>query len=90
MLKRGSRLNIWKRRWFILTEQYLAWYKNPLAKLPIRVLLWGHVDKIAECNRREAGDYFCLQLDTRKRYAFGIDKRKTYILSFSSPNDRQE
>jgi len=90
MLKRGSRLKIWKRRWFILTDQYLAWYKNPSAKVPIRVLLWTYVEKIAECNRREGGDYFCLQLDTRKRYAFGIDKRKSYILSFSSLEDRQE
>jgi len=89
MLKRGS-IKVWKRRWFILTEQYLAWYKNPSAKVPIRVLLWGNVDKISECSRREAGDYFCLQLDTSKRNAFGIDRRKSYILSFSSPEDRQE
>jgi len=90
MLKRGSRLKIWKRRWFILTDQYLAWYKNPSAKVPIRVLLWTYVEKFTECNRREGGDYFCIQLDTRKRYAFGIDKRKSYILSFSSLEDRQE
>ena len=75
MLKQGSKVKSWKRRWFIFFESgQLAYYANPKAPKCLDKL---HVDRVA--SYPGAGKQNCLAVDTgKRRLLFCADNEADY------------
>jgi len=83
VLKRGSKSNLWKRRWCTVAKQYLAWYEYPDSTSALHILLWKDVLAVEESTYQDSGDYFCFKLLTAKN-----GKDKVYFFSTVSEEDR--
>ncbi|XP_059803754.1 pleckstrin homology domain-containing family A member 1 isoform X3 [Hemitrygon akajei] len=52
-VKQGAVMKNWKRRYFILDENSISYYKSDLDKEPLRSIPLKEVNKVQECKQRE-------------------------------------
>ncbi|XP_069755909.1 pleckstrin homology domain-containing family A member 1 isoform X5 [Narcine bancroftii] len=52
-VKQGAVMKNWKRRYFILDENTISYYKSDLDKEPLRSIPLKEVNKVQECKQRE-------------------------------------
>ncbi|XP_032889674.1 pleckstrin homology domain-containing family A member 1 isoform X3 [Amblyraja radiata] len=52
-VKQGAVMKNWKRRYFILDENSISYYKSDLDKEPLRCIPLKEVNKVQECKQRE-------------------------------------
>ncbi|KAK7918734.1 hypothetical protein WMY93_010018 [Mugilogobius chulae] len=52
-VKQGAVMKTWKRRWFLLDENALSYFKSDLEREPLRAIPLKEIHKVQECKQSE-------------------------------------
>uniref|UniRef100_A0A8C1V2L4 Pleckstrin homology domain containing, family A (phosphoinositide binding specific) member 1a n=1 Tax=Cyprinus carpio TaxID=7962 RepID=A0A8C1V2L4_CYPCA len=52
-VKQGALMKNWKRRYFVLEQNSMSYFKSDLEKEPLRIILLKEVNKVQECKHSE-------------------------------------
>ncbi|KAF2074525.1 hypothetical protein CYY_004152 [Polysphondylium violaceum] len=83
LLKKGQNFKSWRRRWFVLKENVLSYYKSPKDTTPAGCILVTDIVNLEidiESSQREGYDY-CFQIQTSKA---------TYLISAENERDLED
>ncbi|KTF90033.1 hypothetical protein cypCar_00008067 [Cyprinus carpio] len=53
-VKQGALMKNWKRRYFVLEQNSMSYFKSDLEKEPLRIILLKEVNKVQECKHRSS------------------------------------
>uniref|UniRef100_A0A8C1V9H4 Pleckstrin homology domain containing, family A (phosphoinositide binding specific) member 1b n=1 Tax=Cyprinus carpio TaxID=7962 RepID=A0A8C1V9H4_CYPCA len=58
-VKQGAVMKNWKRRYFLLDDNALSYFKSDMEREPLRVIPLKEVNKVQECKQRSVVLYLC-------------------------------
>ncbi|XP_008313247.1 pleckstrin homology domain-containing family A member 1 isoform X2 [Cynoglossus semilaevis] len=78
-VKQGAVMKTWKRRYFVLDENALSYYKSDLDREPLRVISLKEIHKVQECKQSE--------LMMRDNLFQMVTSSRTFFIQADSPED---
>lgn len=92
LTKKGHQVKNWKRRWFVLKDSALSYYKSPKDATPAGVIPISDIWRVSldpELSRREEMPH-CFELVTCKAAIPVSTKVVSYIISAANDADRED